>query len=76
MAIDKWRPYLVRGLFVIRLIIRVYAVWLINLSFRTYKKAMTKLIGLWYQVQYKKGADNKATDGLTVGFTQATSVVT
>lgn len=71
MAVDKWRSYLQRGPFTIRTDHKS----LCNLedqqlTSELQKKAMTKLIGLQYKFQYKKGEDNKVADALSrVGHT-------
>lgn len=66
MAIDKWRPYLLRGPFVIKTDHKS----LCHLDDQTLgselqRKAMTKLIGLQYKFQYKKGVENKSADALS-----------
>lgn len=66
MAVDKWRCYLQRGSFVIRSDHKSLS-HLQDQSLATdlQKKAMTKLAGLQFTVQYKKGAENKVADALS-----------
>lgn len=66
MAIERWRPYVCRGPFVIKTDHKS----LCHLETQAItsdlqRKAMTKLIGLQFQFQYKKGEDNKAADALS-----------
>lgn len=66
MAVDRWRSYLLRGPFVIKTDHKA----LCHLDDQTLdtelqKKAMTKLIGLQYKFQYKKGVENKSADALS-----------
>lgn len=66
IAVDRWRAYLQRGPFIIRTDHRS----LCHLDRQEVesdlqRKAMTKLIGLQYKFQYKKGCDNKVTDTLS-----------
>jgi hypothetical protein len=66
MAIDKWRSYLIRGPFTIK--IDHQSLCHLDdqvLGSELQKKAMTKLIGLQYKFQYKKGVDNKLADALS-----------
>ncbi|KAG8087040.1 hypothetical protein GUJ93_ZPchr0010g8809 [Zizania palustris] len=66
MVVDRWRSYLLRGPFTIytdhkslcQLDTQV-------LTSEMQRKAMTKLIGLQYKFQYKKGVDNSAADALS-----------
>lgn len=66
MAIDKWRTYLSRGPFVIttdhqslcHLGDQV-------LTSELQRKAMTKLVGLQFSIQYKKGVENTVADALS-----------
>jgi hypothetical protein len=65
MAIDKWRTYLCRGHFVIK----TNHQSLCHLDDQVLhtdlqKKAMTRLVGLNFTFQYKKGEDNKVADAL------------
>lgn len=66
MAVDKWRCYLQRGPFVIR----TYHESLSHLQDQSLttelqKKAVVKLPGLQFTVQYKKGTENKVADALS-----------
>ena len=66
MAIDRGRPYLQHGQFTILTDHKS----LCHLETQAItsdlqRKAMTKLIGLQFQFQYKKGEDNKAADALS-----------
>ena len=66
MAVDKWRCYLQRGQFVIKTDHKS----LCHLQDQTLstdwqKKAMTKLAGLQFKLQYKKGSENKVADALS-----------
>lgn len=66
MAVDKWRPYLSRGPFVIKADHKSLSHLDDQvLSTDLQKKAMAKLIGLQFKFQYKKGVDNKAADALS-----------
>jgi hypothetical protein len=66
LAVQQWRPYLQLGAFVIRTDHqslthltdqRLHTDW--------QKKALTKLMGLQYTIQYKKGINNAAADSLS-----------
>ena len=66
MAVDKWRCYLQRGQFVIKTDHKS----LCHLQDQTLstdwqKKAMTKLAGIQFNLQYKKGSENKVADVLS-----------
>lgn len=66
MAIDKWRSYLCRGPFTIRT--DHQSLCHLDdqiLGSELQRKAMTKLIGLQYRFQYKKGVENKSADALS-----------
>lgn len=65
VVIDRWRSYLPRGLFIIKTDHRSLC-YLADpsLVFELQKKAMTKVIGLQYQFQYKKGVDNQVVDAI------------
>lgn len=65
MAMDKWRSYLLRGPFTIKTDHQSLC-HLTDQSLDTdlQRKAMTKLIGLQYHFQYKKGVENKVADAL------------
>lgn len=66
MAVDKWRPYLQRKEFIIKTDHRSLS-YLENqqLHSELQKKAMSKLMGLQFRIQYKKGKDNVAADALS-----------
>jgi hypothetical protein len=66
MAVDEWRCYLQRGSFVIGSDHNSLS-HLQDQSLATdlQKKAMTKLAGLQFTMQYKKGAENKVADALS-----------
>ena len=66
MAVDKWRPYLQRGPFQIVTDHKS----LCNLEDQILttdlqRKAMAKLVGLQFQIKYRKGSDNGAADSLS-----------
>lgn len=66
MVVDKWRQYLQRGKFTILTDHKS----LCNLSDQVLssdlqRKAMAKMVGLQYEIKYKKGADNGAADSLS-----------
>nr|ABF94845.1 retrotransposon protein, putative, unclassified [Oryza sativa Japonica Group] len=66
MAVDKWRCYLQRGPF----IIKTYHKILCHLDDQILgtelqQKAMTKLMGLQYSFQYKRGVNNIVADALS-----------
>lgn len=66
MAVEKWRLYLLRGPFVIKTDHQsLCQLGDQILTTDLQKKAMTKLVGLQFQFQYKKGCDNKAVDALS-----------
>lgn len=66
MAVDKWRCYLQKKVFVIKTDHKSLS-HLQDQSLATdlQKKAMSKLAGLQFSVQYKRGVDNKAADALS-----------
>jgi hypothetical protein len=66
MVVDRWRPYLSRGPF----IIKTDQQSLCHLEDQVLhtdlqKKAMTRLVGLNFTFQNKKGAENKVADALS-----------
>jgi hypothetical protein len=66
MAVDRWRCYLQRKPFVIKTDHKS----LTHLQDQTLvtelqRKAMAKLYGLQFQIQYRKGVENKAADALS-----------
>jgi hypothetical protein len=70
MAVDKWRQYLQRGPFTILADHKSFS----NLndqlvSSDLQRKAMAKLVGLQFEIKYKKGSENGAADSLSrVGY--------
>lgn len=77
MAVDKWRQYLNRGLFIIKTDHQSLA-HLNDQALTTdlQRKAMHKLVGLEFKIQYKKGVDNGAADTLSrVGHLLTTQIV-
>jgi hypothetical protein len=66
MAVDKWRHYLQRGAFVIKTDHKSFTfLGDQQLQSDLQKKAMTKLMGLQFQIVYKKGAENVVVDALS-----------
>lgn len=66
MAVDRWRPYLQRDEFVIRT--DHHSLCFLedqNLQSPLQRKAMARLMGLQFQIKYKKGAENHAADSLS-----------
>ena len=66
LAVEHWRPYLHHSEF----IIKTDQKSLIHLddqkvSTPWQQKALTKLLGLQYKIQYKKGCDNRVADALS-----------
>ena len=66
MAVEKWRAYLQRGPFIIKTDHQSLCQLEDQvLTTDVQKKAMTKLVGLQFQFQYKKGSENLAADALS-----------
>lgn len=66
MAVDRWRPYLQRTPFTIRTDHKALSfLEQQELQSDLQRKAMTKLMGLNYKIQYKKGKENRAADALS-----------
>ncbi|XP_019183954.1 PREDICTED: uncharacterized protein LOC109178857 [Ipomoea nil] len=65
-AVDKWRPYLIGGHFIIRTDHQSLK-FLLEQKITTtmQQKGLTKLLGLSYTIQYKKGVDNCVADALS-----------
>lgn len=66
MAVDKWRQYLQRGSFTI--LTDHKSLSNLNdqqLTSELQRKAMAKLVGLQFEIKYKKGIDNGAADSLS-----------
>jgi hypothetical protein len=74
MAVDKWRQYLQRAPFTI--VTDHQSLSNLNdqlLTTELQNKAMAKLVGLQFEIKYRKGADNGAADSLSrVGHLLAT----
>ena len=66
MAVEKWRAYLQRGPFIIKTDHQsLCQLGDQILTFDLQRKAMTKLVGLQFQFQYKKGTENTVADALS-----------
>jgi hypothetical protein len=66
MVVEKWRCYLQRGPFIIRTNHKSLSrLQDHTLATEMQKKAMAKMAGLQFSVQYKKGSENKAVDALS-----------
>ena len=78
MAVDRWRPYLQRSQFVIRTDHQSLTfLGEQQLQSDWQKKAMAKLMGLQFQIVYKKGKENVVADALLrVGRVMALTTVT
>lgn len=66
MAVERWRPYLQRGEFIIRT--DHYSLSYLDdqvLQSPLQRKAMAKLMGLQFKICYKKGVENTAADSLS-----------
>jgi hypothetical protein len=64
-AVDHWHPIYNMGCFSSRWIRRSYSFnWTTALN-ATQQKALTKLMHLQFQIQYKKGLDNRCADVLS-----------
>jgi hypothetical protein len=65
MDVDKWRPYLLKQPFVIRTDHKSLCYLQDQiLSTDTQQKAMSKLAGLNFKLQYKRGPENFAANAL------------
>lgn len=74
MAVEKWRPYLQRQEFVIRIDHKSLSYLNEqNLHSEMQRKAMTKLMGLQFKVIYRNGKHNLAADALSSLFISNTS---
>jgi hypothetical protein len=66
MAIDRWKTYLQRGPFVILTDHKsLCTLGDQQLGTELQRKAMSKLMGLQFEIRYKKGSDNAAADSLS-----------
>jgi hypothetical protein len=66
MAVERWRPYLQRNEFVIKT--NHHSLTYLeeqNLQTPMQRKVMSRLMGLQFRIQYKKGVDNSAADALS-----------
>jgi hypothetical protein len=66
MAVERWRPYLQRGEFVIKT--DHHSLSYLddqNLQSPLQRKAMARLMGLQFRIVYRQGAENKAADALS-----------
>lgn len=66
LAVDRWRPYLRQSPFVIRTDQRALShLDEQRLTTPWQQKALTKLLGLQYSIEYKKGCNNQVADALS-----------
>lgn len=66
-AVDKWRHYLQFKHFVIRIDHHSLKYLLEQrVTIAIQQKGLTKLLGLDYEIQYKKGAENRVADALSI----------
>jgi hypothetical protein len=66
MVVERWRPYLQRQEFIIKTDHK--SLTYLNeqtLQSDLHRKAMTRLMGLQFRIQYRKGKDNLAADALS-----------
>jgi hypothetical protein len=77
LAVDKWRPYLQRAPFIIRTDHQSLTfLGEQQLHSELQKKAMAKMMGLQFQIVYKKGVENAVADALSrVSYLMALSQV-
>ena len=77
LAVDKWRPYLQRAPFIIRTDHQSLTfLGEQQLHSELQKKAMAKMMGLQFQIVYKKGVENVVADALSrVSYLMALSQV-
>jgi hypothetical protein len=66
MAVERWRPYLQHGEFLIKTD-HHSLMYLEEQSLQSpmQRKAMARLMGLQFRILYKKGAENSAADALS-----------
>jgi hypothetical protein len=66
MAVDRWRPYLQRGEFIIKTDHHsLYYLENQQLQPPLQRKVMSKLMGLQFRIVYRQGAENLAADALS-----------
>lgn len=66
MAVEKWRPYLLRQEFIVLTDHKSLAYLKEqNLHSELQRKAMTRMMGLTFKIVYKQGKDNLAADALS-----------
>lgn len=66
MAVEKWRPYLIRQEFIILTDHKSLAYLKEqNLHLELQRKAMTRFMGLTFKIIYKQSKDNVAADALS-----------
>jgi hypothetical protein len=66
MSVDNWRPYLTRLPFIIKTDHKSLChLQDQSLSIEMQCKAMSKMAGLQFKLQYKKGPENNAADALS-----------
>jgi hypothetical protein len=65
-AAEQWRPYLQHGEFIIQTDDQSLThLDDQRLSTQWHQKALTKLLGLQFRIQYKQGCDNRVADALS-----------
>lgn len=65
MAVDEWRCYLQRGAFIIRTDHKSLCYLQDQTLSTDWQKAMAKLAGLQFKLQYKEGSENRMADALS-----------
>lgn len=77
MAVDRWRPYLLLSEFTIRTDHQsLTCLDEQKLTTPWQHKALTKLLGLQYRIEYRQGANNLAADALSRQPTDHAMVIT
>ena len=75
-AIKKWQPYLLGNHFIIRTDHHSLKYFLQNRATSPFQqKWVSKLLGFDYEIQYRKGSDNKAADALSRMFAYSTTIL-
>ena len=75
-AIKKWQPYLLGNHFIIRTDHHSLKYFLQNRANSPFQqKWVSKLLGFDYEIQYRKGSDNKAADALSRMFADSATVL-